>query len=225
MTMGIYLIENKTTKQKYIGQSIDIERRWREHSVWTRNTSYIDKSIAKYGIDNFSIDIIEVIKDANDLDKREQYWINYYNTYKDKNHYNLTPGGDFNPMKVQDNIEKMKQSLTGRKLKQETKEKMSKSRKGCKNPMYGKKGVKSPNYGRKFSKESIEKMSRSASLSRNTTGYYRVYKEKMNNKQGYRWCYWYLCDGKKKVISSVDFSRLEEKVRNKKLKWCKIEDI
>lgn len=28
------------------------------------------------------------------MKEREKYWIKYYNTYQDRNHYNETPGGD-----------------------------------------------------------------------------------------------------------------------------------
>lgn len=31
MTCGIYMIQNKQTGQKYIGQSVDIESRYRGH--------------------------------------------------------------------------------------------------------------------------------------------------------------------------------------------------
>ena len=31
MTIGIYKIENKINKKIYVGQSINIEKRWKEH--------------------------------------------------------------------------------------------------------------------------------------------------------------------------------------------------
>ena len=58
MVCGIYLIENKKTKQKYIGQSNNIERRIREHKI-AHDKNYIDNAFNKYGADMFSIKIIE----------------------------------------------------------------------------------------------------------------------------------------------------------------------
>ena len=49
---------------------------------------YLD--FEKYGINNFIFEIIEECK-IQDLDNREIYWIEYYDTYK--NGYNLTTGG------------------------------------------------------------------------------------------------------------------------------------
>ena len=45
----------------------------------------------KYGIDIFSIDIIEEVP-IEQLSDKEQYWIQYYNSYN--NGYNATIGGD-----------------------------------------------------------------------------------------------------------------------------------
>lgn len=104
MTCGIYMIKRKDTGQMYIGQSVDIERRWNEHVSKGKNESYIDKAINKHGQDNFILMTIEEVS-KKQLNDREQYWIKYYNTYNDVNHYNLSPGGDVNPM---DNIESRK---------------------------------------------------------------------------------------------------------------------
>jgi hypothetical protein len=51
----------------------------------------LSRAIRKYGIDNFSFNIIEECK-QNQLNERERYWIAYYNTFYDG--YNQTLGGD-----------------------------------------------------------------------------------------------------------------------------------
>ena len=96
MTCGIYLIENKQTGQKYIGQSVNIENRWRQHiKGYNYADGYIDKAISKYGSENFKYIVLEELpKDVNILNKREKYWIEHYNTFKDKKHYNLVIGGE-----------------------------------------------------------------------------------------------------------------------------------
>ena len=51
------------------------------------------RAFKKYGKDSFKWDILEEC--SNDLLKeREIYWIEYYNTYENREHYNETPGGD-----------------------------------------------------------------------------------------------------------------------------------
>ena len=90
---GIYSITNKKTGQKYIGQSIHIERRFEQHKYNKKPVTYIDRAINKYGADNFEFKILEECK-PTELNKLEKRYIKKYNTYKSKNHYNLTSGGD-----------------------------------------------------------------------------------------------------------------------------------
>jgi group I intron endonuclease len=91
---GIYKITNKINGHSYIGQSLNIEQRWTEHKKCINNTESWDRSlykaIRKYGLDNFSWEIIEECSEEN-LDNRETYWIDYYNSYNDG--YNQTMGG------------------------------------------------------------------------------------------------------------------------------------
>ena len=61
------------------------------------------------------------------------------------------------------------------------------------------------------------------SLKNNTTGYFRVSIKKDNTtKQGFVYRYRYFENGKRKEIESVDLKRLEQKVKNKGLEWCKV---
>lgn len=92
MITGIYKITNKENGKVYIGQSIDCERRIKEHCYPSRYKDglVIDVAIHKYGADNFTFEIIEECNQEK-LDEREIYWINYYNSKG--NGYNLTSGG------------------------------------------------------------------------------------------------------------------------------------
>ena len=106
---GIYSITNKKTGQKYIGQSIHIEQRFEQHKHNKKPVTYIDRAINKYGADNFEFKILEKCK-PNELNKLEKRYIKKYNTYKSKNHYNLTSGGD-SKYKVSDTTKlKMKET-------------------------------------------------------------------------------------------------------------------
>ena len=53
------------------------------------------KAIRKYGIENFSFEVLEECT-AEELDEKEKYWIKYYNTYigwENCQGYNMTIGG------------------------------------------------------------------------------------------------------------------------------------
>ena len=85
----IYLIENKINNKKYVGLTTrTIDARWKEHLRHSEEA--IDIAIDKYGYVNFVCTQLEECPDEI-LDEREQYWIAYYNTYKDG--YNCTEGG------------------------------------------------------------------------------------------------------------------------------------
>ena len=91
---GIYKITNKVNGKCYIGQSINIKKRLSQHKSQTYRNIHINKilyqAIKKYGIENFTFDIIEKCE-TNSLDDREKYWIEYYDSYN--NGYNGTKGG------------------------------------------------------------------------------------------------------------------------------------
>ena len=213
MTCGIYMIKNKKTGQMYIGQSVNIESRINKHFNY-HGSYYIGQAIEKYGRENFETIIVEELPCENDLlNQRERYWIKYYNTYVNDNHYNLTPGGDFNPMHIPSIIEKVKINLPdthgknnpmyGKHHSLEAKERMSKKKKGI-----------------KLSNKHKENMSKA----KNTSGYYNVCKHKGKTyKQGFTWDYQYYDEnGKRRRISCVDINKLEQKVKDRGLKWKKL---
>ena len=97
MITGIYKITNNINNKSYIGLSVDIENRIKTHFKKYKNINdkeynkTLYRAMRKYGIENFSVEIImECLK--NELEKYEIYYIYYYNTYHDG--YNETPGGD-----------------------------------------------------------------------------------------------------------------------------------
>ena len=93
--IGIYKIENDINHKLYIGQSVDIERRWsnhRAHIYDSRNDNLpLYRAIRKYGIENFSFSIIELCK-KEELNEKEKYYIKKYNTLAPDG-YNATLGG------------------------------------------------------------------------------------------------------------------------------------
>ena len=100
MTSGIYCIENLINGKKYIGQSIDIEKRKRIHISQLRGeyhpNKYLQNSWNKYGEENFKFWIIYESSDNMEiLQLMELYFIEYYNSFVEDNlGYNMTKGGD-----------------------------------------------------------------------------------------------------------------------------------
>lgn len=95
---GIYKITNNINGKSYIGKSTNINKRWLTH----RSLDYgrtpnktLYKAFVKYGLNNFSFEIIEELTSENyfkEGSEKERYWINYYDTYQ--NGYNETLGGE-----------------------------------------------------------------------------------------------------------------------------------
>ena len=91
----IYQIINLINQKRYIGKTekINPNDRWREHLKDAkreyRNNRALYKAINKYGAENFTFEILEQTDSPNE---REQYYIQYFDTYH--NGYNETLGGD-----------------------------------------------------------------------------------------------------------------------------------
>lgn len=92
---GIYKIENLINNKKYIGQSVDIEKRLNKHK-WelsvNRDSLHLQASYNKYGKDNFTFEIIEECNEE-ELDEKERYYIAFYQTLLPQYGYNLESGG------------------------------------------------------------------------------------------------------------------------------------
>ena len=98
---GIYKITNIISGKCYVGQAVDIRARLMQHANNKHsNKIVLYKSIEKYGIDNFQIQVLATIntfgKTQNEIKKElnflECFYIELYDSYK--NGYNMTPGGD-----------------------------------------------------------------------------------------------------------------------------------
>lgn len=92
---GIYKL-NYPNGKIYIGQSNDIKRRMYEHNNINRLQNHYnapcDLAIQKYG--RFEeVEILEIVEDNTQLNEKEQYWIQFYNSNNKEIGYNLTSGG------------------------------------------------------------------------------------------------------------------------------------
>ena len=83
---GIYLIHNLVNGTQYVGSAVNFKKRLSTYYFPSRlmDNRYISNSILKYGHDNFSLVIIEIVtSNKDDLKKiileREQYYIDTLN--------------------------------------------------------------------------------------------------------------------------------------------------
>lgn len=91
----VYQIINKVNGKSYIGKtSNSIERRWKEHCNdrlrYPERALY--RAINKYGVESFSIQVLEEVPNDSEACLKEKYWIKKLGTFK--NGYNSTIGGD-----------------------------------------------------------------------------------------------------------------------------------
>ena len=137
--IGIYGIQNKINGKIYIGKTgMNFGDRWDSHKSLLRSGKhfniYLQNAWTKYGEANFEFLVIE---DCNveELDDKERYYIKLY---REQNlSYNLADGGEGGaflgkhlPEETKRKIgEKNRMHMTGRKMSEETRNKMSKSQK------------------------------------------------------------------------------------------------
>ena len=93
--IGIYKITNPKGKI-YIGQSVNIEKRWNRYKNLIPKDCIgqplIYRSLIKYGVKNHIFEIIELCN-KEELNKLESYYIALYNSFNSKCGLNLTSGG------------------------------------------------------------------------------------------------------------------------------------
>lgn len=135
---GIYKITNNVNGKVYIGQSINIKARWKDHiHALNRNDSrctLLQRAWNKYKQESFSFKILELCQE-DELDDVETKYIEFYDAIN--NGYNIEPGGNKNKHLSDETKKKIGDANRGRHYSEETKQKMSESRMRENNGMYG----------------------------------------------------------------------------------------
>lgn len=93
----IYRIYNNINEKNYIGLTTNtVETRWKKHLANSAFVKYhLYDAMRLYGVEHFFIETIECV-DNDCLAEREQYWIQYYDSFY--NGYNETQGGEGNQL-------------------------------------------------------------------------------------------------------------------------------
>lgn len=104
--VDIYLITNLINDKKYVGKTTrGYKLRFEEHCKFP--SSAIGNAINKYGRENFKLDLIAKVADE-DWKYWETFYIHKYKSHFTEYGYNITWGGDCNPMDVPEIVEKQK---------------------------------------------------------------------------------------------------------------------
>lgn len=193
--IGIYKITNPNNKI-YIGQTINYNNRLADYNFLNcKGQIKLYNSLNKYGIDNHIFEFIEQCL-FEELNVKERYYQDLYEVIGENGlNLQLTNSGELKKKFSKETLLKMSISHTGKKLSQETKDKISKnSARIYKDKKLseehklklslakkGKVGKLSSKYGTKHSDETKEKMSNStksrAVINTETKVIYRTMKE------------------------------------------------
>lgn len=110
--IGIYQITNLKSGKLYIGQSVDIQKRIKDHLYELNHgihaNRYLQAAWNKYGESNFVFSTLELISEEH-LTERERYWVNFYGGYESDKLYNLREPGPTGRMSVE-SIAKLSES-------------------------------------------------------------------------------------------------------------------
>ena len=140
----IYKVTNLINSKIYIGKTIqkDINTRWKNHRNKYSGVKLLDEDYKQYEIDNFKFDIICICFDSSSSRYEKEYIIKYNTLHP--NGYNSRLGGGGPDKTSEETKKKMSLIMTGKKpdksyLTEEYRKKMSERMKGEKNSNFGKK--------------------------------------------------------------------------------------
>ena len=89
----VYLHKNIINGKVYVGQTNNLSRRWRGDGIDYQKSSYFFKAIQKYGWDNFEHLILKEHLAKEEADQWEVYYIDFYDSQNHEKGYNIRCGG------------------------------------------------------------------------------------------------------------------------------------
>lgn len=135
---GVYQIYNTVNGKRYIGSSIHIEQRFKEHIRNLRTNKHANAHLQsawnKYGEHSFVFEEVELCEPDQCL-KIEQEYIDYYHAADRKFGYNIDPYADHTGNTLSEETrKKISEKAKGRKWSKEQRENWSKIMTGRKKP-------------------------------------------------------------------------------------------
>jgi len=124
----IYITTNNINGKKYIGQ----RKYYGKYEEYLGSGVILARAIAKYGVENFTRQVVEECDTKEALNEREIFWIDYYHADTSDAFYNEKCGGSGGFGSG------VNSPWYGKHLSDEHKRKVSESKLGDKNPFYGK---------------------------------------------------------------------------------------
>lgn len=115
----IYKITNNVNGKIYIGKDS------RNRKSYMGSGQSIKNAISKYGIENFTKDIIDSADSLEELNQKERMWIDYYRSYIPSIGYNRGLGGEGNwdlSLMSEDDIKKMREKQLASRRSEEFRE-------------------------------------------------------------------------------------------------------
>ena len=131
MNYKVYVHIAPNGKRYYGITKKKVERRWRNGKGYNNNDHFY-RAINKHGWDNFEHIVI-----AKGLTEEEAKWlevelIREWDTTNREYGYNITKGGDSNPMDNEESRKKLSETRKGKTFSEESRKKMSEAKKGKK---------------------------------------------------------------------------------------------
>jgi len=151
---GVYLILNTVNQHFYIGSTVNLRRRWSQHTWFLDNNRHhnphFQNAWNKYGGCSFVFFAMEVVPDIASILPAEQRWIDKTGAADRRDCYNVCAKAG---------------SHLGRKRSEETKQRLAAANRGKKATSEAKAKMRAAKVGRKLTPEHIEKV-RKTSLGR-----------------------------------------------------------
>lgn len=146
--IGIYKIVNPKGRV-YIGQSVNIEKRWEDYArTLAKGQTRLCRSIKRYGLLQHILEVVEECSEE-DLNIRERYWQDHFQVISRKGmNCRLTGSNDKTGYLSEETKQKISKAHRGKIVSQETRQRISEVNRGkklseetCRRMSIAKKGV------------------------------------------------------------------------------------
>jgi group I intron endonuclease len=193
---GVYLIRNTINQKVYVGSSEYLGKRLLDHASMLRTgkhtNTHLQRAWDKYGDDSFVSEIVEHTS-VDQLNEREQAWINKLNATNQEFGYNIAPEAGSNRGFTFDHTEdgkrKISMSKKGVPLSKEHCQKLSEARKSYQQSRETIEKARVSNTGKKRSSEAKENMKRARHASIEKSRATLLKTSGRNNASGFKGVY------------------------------------